>query len=143
MLGIAGEQFPKGGALTVNVTLGVGLLAVGVVGNVFLGYIQDKAIDEQVRAYDSAHGTVLYEKYITDSKESIFGAYKSLDYQELAVGSGKEKKIIENVEFAAKRNALRSVSILPLIMLVFYTLLHFYFKSRGGYKPKELQKKNY
>jgi MFS family permease len=139
MLGIAGEQFPKGGALTVNVTLGVGLLAVGVVGNVFLGYIQDKAIDEQVKAYDSAHGTVLYEKYITESKESIFGVYKSLDYQKLDKGMDEEKVIISNVELAAKRNALRSVSILPLIMLLFYTVLYIYFKRQGGYKPKELK----
>ena len=42
MLGVLAEQFPKGGALTLNVIAGVGMLGVGVVGNPLLGAIQDR-----------------------------------------------------------------------------------------------------
>ena len=38
MLGVVAEQFPKGGALTLNTMGGVGMLAVGVLGSPLLGY---------------------------------------------------------------------------------------------------------
>ena len=38
MLGVAAEQFPKGGALTLNTLGGVGMLAVGVLGAPLLGF---------------------------------------------------------------------------------------------------------
>ncbi|MCA9432873.1 MAG: MFS transporter, partial [Candidatus Omnitrophica bacterium] len=44
MLGVVAEQFPKGGALTLNMIAGVGMLGVGIVGSVFLGYIQDTSV---------------------------------------------------------------------------------------------------
>lgn len=40
MLGVVAEQFPKGGALTLNLIAGVGMLGVGIDGSVFLGNIQ-------------------------------------------------------------------------------------------------------
>lgn len=54
MLGVVAEQFPKGGALTLNTTGGVGMLGVGVVGAALLGNIQDKTIDDQLAKADPA-----------------------------------------------------------------------------------------
>jgi hypothetical protein len=39
----------------------------------------------------------------------------------------------------AKKDALRDIIIFPIIMLVSYLLLIFYFKSKGGYKVVELK----
>lgn len=141
MLGIVGEQFPRGGALTINITLGVGLLAVGIVGSVFLGYVQDKSIEENIVQYDQEKGTQLAGQYLILDKVSILGEYKALDMQKInqEEATGK-KEILSNIQLKAKKDALRSVAILPVIMFFCYGILFFYFKSRGGYKPVEIKK---
>ena len=48
MLGLTTEQFPKGGALTLNAVAAVGMLAVGVMGTPFFGKVQDSLIREKV-----------------------------------------------------------------------------------------------
>src|ERR1051325_3843009 len=53
-LGVVSEQFPKGGALTMNAIAGVGLIAVGVLGNPLLGALQDKNLDKRLAAADRA-----------------------------------------------------------------------------------------
>ena len=37
-----------------------------------------------------------------------------------------------------RQKALASMTIFPLIMLVSYIVIWFYFKSKGGYKPVSL-----
>ena len=61
MIGIVGERFPKGGALTLNVTTGVGMMAVGIIGAVFLGFVQDKEIERNLLAYDQKNQAALTE----------------------------------------------------------------------------------
>ena len=39
-LGVVSEQFPRGGALTISAIAGVGLIALGVIGNPLLGTIR-------------------------------------------------------------------------------------------------------
>src|SRR5271169_2440950 len=48
MLGVVSEQFPKGGALTLNATGGVGMLAVGVLGAPFIGLLQENALSNDL-----------------------------------------------------------------------------------------------
>lgn len=55
ILGVVAERFPKGGALTVNVTGGVGMIAAGAVGAVILGFAQDTTIDKNLSAYDTCN----------------------------------------------------------------------------------------
>ena len=43
-LAVVSEQFPRGGAVTLNVMAGAGMLAAGIVGTVMLGAMQDRAI---------------------------------------------------------------------------------------------------
>ena len=45
-LGVVSEQFPKGGALTLNAIAGVGMISTGVLGNPLLGTIQDHFLDK-------------------------------------------------------------------------------------------------
>jgi MFS family permease len=140
MLGVVAERFPKGGALTLNITGGLGMIAAGVIGAGILGFIQDRAIDKNILAYDQANNTSIHTTYVTESKTSLFGDYQALDQQKLATASAKDTKTVATVREVAKKKALRDIVIFPIIMLVSYCLLIFYFKSKGGYKAVVVEK---
>ncbi|HZX73957.1 MAG TPA: hypothetical protein VFE57_06040, partial [Cyclobacteriaceae bacterium] len=134
MLGIVSEQFPKGGALTLNITGGVGMIAAGVIGAVILGYVQDKKIDSNLTAYDATHRSALHDSYATHQKESLFGIYRAIDAAKLLTGSEEDQTVIHTIQDGAKKDALKTVAIFPVVMLVTYLFLIFYFKSKGGYR---------
>lgn len=134
MLGVVAEQFPKGGALTLNITGGLGMIAAGVIGAGILGFMQDTAIDKNILAYDRANNTNIHSTYVTESKTSVFGDYKALDQGKLTAASAEDGATITTIRDVAKKNALRDIVIFPIIMLVSYCILIFYFKSKGGYK---------
>ncbi len=48
MLGVISERYPKGGALALGVSGGVGMLAAGLLGNPLIGYKQDYAATRQI-----------------------------------------------------------------------------------------------
>lgn len=135
-LGIVAEQFPKGGALTLNGVAAVGMLAAGIVGGPFLGNIQDKQVDQQVATYDTANNTQLHTTYVTTEKTGIFGTYMALDHDKLkAAANEADKTTIGTIQESAKKNALKTVALLPVFMLLCYLGLLVYFRSKGGYKP--------
>ena len=143
MLGVVSEQFPKGGALALNFTGAVGQVGVGVIGAVFLGTIQDKQLDQNLAMYDQNNQTSYHETFITEHKTSIFGEYLALDGDKLLDANSQTVDVISQVQNEAKKDALRTVSILPTIMLVCYVLFILYFKFfKGGYKPIELIEEN-
>ncbi|MHC4946416.1 MAG: MFS transporter [Planctomycetota bacterium] len=135
MLGVAAEQFPKGGALTLNAIGGMGMLSVGVIGTVFLGNIQDKQMDSDLLAQNPA----IHAKVIGEEKVSVFGKYKPIDQEKLQALAGSEKSTVSEITASAKKNALMTVAIFPFIMLICYLILIFYFKAKGGYKPVDLE----
>lgn len=137
-LGFVAEQFPKGGALTLNVIAGVGMLAVGIVGSVFLGAVQDRAVGTSLAAHDAAHGTELHERYFTQARRGLFGAYRSLDEARVAEADASTRGVVAAVIADSKRTALRYVAALPLAMLVAYLGLIRYFRRRGGYAAVRL-----
>jgi MFS family permease len=140
MLGVAAERFPKGGALTVNALGAVGSLAVGTIGAVFLGQIQDNAVDGRLREYDAANNTAIRATYVGE-KQSIFGAYNALNESEFTEKASEEEvQAVREIQAAAKKGALSTVTILPIIMLVGYLMLIGYFKATGGYKAITIAK---
>lgn len=139
MLGVVAEQFPKGGALTLNITGGVGMIGAGVIGAVILGLVQDTTIDKQIRNYDQLNQTNLHNSYITEHKKSVFGDYQALDAAALAKGTVAEQKTVLNIQEKAKKEALRTIVLFPIGMVICYVLLQLYFKSKGGYKVLTLQ----
>ncbi len=141
MLGVVAERFPKGGALTLNITGGVGMIAGGVIGAVILGFIQDTTIEQNLSEYDRLNNTELHETYATEEKTSIFGDYLALDLTLLNKADDDIRKTVTNIQEGAKKEALRTVAIFPAIMLISYIALIFYFKSRGGYRAVILEKK--
>src|SRR5207344_1733203 len=50
MLGLTSEQCPKGGALTLNSMGGIGMLAVGILGFPFIGYLQETTATHKLAA---------------------------------------------------------------------------------------------
>jgi hypothetical protein len=138
MVGIVGERFPKGGALTLNVTTGVGMIAVGMIGAVFLGFVQDREIETQILGYDRINHSSIYPKYFTSEKSSILGRYNAMDYSIVECAPCEERLVITQSEALAKKAALKSVALLPLIMFVCFLFLFIFFRMNGGYKPEVL-----
>lgn len=136
-LGVVSEQFPRGGAITINVIAGIGMLGVGVLGNPWLGNVQDNEIADRLKADHPELATT----YVTEKKKSVFGDYTALNQKKLDEKTTPEahKKDITDARNAAKKSAFVKVSALPVIMLILYVGLIFWFRSRGGYRPVELE----
>ena len=132
-LGFVSEQFPRGGAMTLNLIAGVGMLGVGVLGNPWLGNVQDTRVVEALQA----DNPTIAAEYITPEKPSLFGSYASLT-PEAATAPPEHAEYIAQAQRAGKADALAAVSILPIFMLVSYLGLIAYYRSRGGYRPVEL-----
>lgn len=133
MLGVVAEQFPKGGALTLNAIAGVGMLGVGVVGAVFLGYIQDTSISAHLQRDQPA----IYQQ-VNMEKQWVFGTYPSVDAEKKKTLPEADQKAVDSISATAKKEALTTVAIFPAIMLLSYLGLLGYFKARGGYKAQVL-----
>lgn len=130
MLGVVAEQFPKGGALTINTIAGVGMLGVGIVGSVFLGVIQDREVGSALLEKNPE----IHAQVIGEEKASVLGRYRAVDPEKVEAAPESSREIITAVTDEAKKSALATVAIFPAIMLVSYILLIVYFRSKGGYK---------
>ncbi|WP_379023452.1 MFS transporter [Parapedobacter deserti] len=138
MLGVVSEQFPKGGALTLNVIAGLGMISAGVIGAGVLGFLQDKRADGNIAQYDATHNTSLYDTYLTEERTSLFGEYRALDFGKFSAAPPEDKETIVAIQEESKKVALRDIVVFPVIMLVSYLLLMLYFRRKGGYKVKLL-----
>ena len=140
MLGMVSERFPKGGALTLNITGGLGMIAAGVIGAGILGFMQDRSIDQNIAKYDAANNTAIHSTYVTEKKTSVFGDYEGLDQTKLAAASTEEQGIVKTIQDFAKKEALKNVLIFPIIMFISFLGLILYFRSKGGYKVIQLKR---
>lgn len=136
ILGLTSEQCPKGGALTLNAMGGIGMLAVGILGAPFLGYMQESTTTQQLKAADSA----LYAQVMV-KKDYLLGAYEAIDPEKkAAVTDERSVTEIKSAETTGKFSALGKMAMFPLFTFVCYLALLGYFKSRGGYKAVSLEK---
>ena len=130
-LGMTSEQFPKGGALTLNGVSAMGVLFLGVLGAPAIGYVQDVAVDMQLSKSQPA----LYQKVKGEPKPSIFGNSPSLNQEAIKALGAEDKQALEAVQNDNKKATFLGIAILPAFMLVCYLGMFFWFRSRGGYKP--------
>ncbi|HTB84351.1 MAG TPA: MFS transporter [Candidatus Sulfotelmatobacter sp.] len=136
-LGLTSEQCPKGGALTLNAMGGIGMLAVGILGAPFLGYMQETSTTQQLRATDSA----LYEQ-VKVQHTYLLGAYEAIDpVKSAAVTDDKSLAELKSATTAGQFTALGKMAMFPAFTFACYLALLLYFKSRGGYKPVTLRQK--
>lgn len=131
MLGVAAEQFPRGGALTLNTLGGFGMLAVGILGSPLLGNVQDKNVDKTLAEKHPA----LHAQLMGQERSSVFGTYRPIDDDKLKAATDAEKTIVAESRDEAKKNALKTVALFPIGMFAAYCLLLLYFQSKGGYRP--------
>lgn len=135
MLGVTSEQCPKGGALTINAIAGIGMLAVGIIGFPFIGFLQESTATAKLRASDQA----LYQS-VTVERSYLLGQYRAIDPERsAAITDEQARETIETVTTTGQFTALRTMALFPVIMLVGYLGLMLYFRSRGGYKPVQLE----
>jgi hypothetical protein len=134
MLGVTSEQCPKGGALTLNAMGGIGMLAVGILGFPFIGYLQESTATAKLQAGNAA----VYQS-VTVEKNYLLGAYRAIDpVKSAAVTEEASQTAIKNATAAGQFSALGKMAVFPAFMLVCYLALIAYFKTKGGYKPVQL-----
>jgi len=152
MLGVVAEQTPRGGALTLNAISGIGMLTVGTLGFPFIGALQaGKQIDAVANSKLAAAipGLVEDGKLTTTELRSIYEVihYEVVDQaaldaelSKLPVAQSDEfKAAVAETKGAASQRALGDMAIFPAIMLVAYIALFLYFRSKGGYKPLDIE----
>jgi MFS family permease len=135
MLGVTSEQCPKGGALTLNTMGGIGMLAVGILGFPFIGYLQETtATRELARSNPGLYQTVTVEK------NYVLGAYRAIDpVKAAAVETPEGKAALQAANTAGQFSALGKMAMFPAFMLCCYLGLLLYFKSKGGYIAVHLE----
>jgi MFS family permease len=134
-LGLVSEQFPKGGALTLNGVSAVGVLGMGILGTPIMGGLQDLGISKDLQANQPA----IFAKVAGEPKEVVFlGEVRSLDEDKVSALNDTEKELLMKTKYPHKKAAFYQVATLPCFMLLCYISLFLYFRSKGGYKPQEL-----
>jgi len=133
-LGVVSEQFPRGGALTLNAMGGMGMIAVGVLGGPFLGTLVDHNLDRKLAATDPAVHAIVAKP----AETHFLQKYQPLDKDKINVLPTPQKQVVDNVTKVTKQETLRYFAVLPAIMFVCYLVLIVYFKSRGGYRAEDI-----
>jgi MFS family permease len=134
ILGLTSEQCPKGGALTLNAVGGIGMLAVGILGAPFIGYLQETSATSQLESANPA----LYQS-VTVDKTYLLGAYKAIDpVKSAAITDAADVQTLQTATTTGQFNALGKMALFPTFTLACYLVLIFYFKSQGGYKPVQI-----
>ena len=147
-LGVVSEQWPRGGALMLNAIAGVGMIAVGTLGNPAIGALQDDAFSNALTAEHPALAT-----QVLTTRAGLFGESQALDpvartalADELASAPGEGRtsqlvnqlNLIAEIDSRTKQATLGTIAILPGIMLLAYLGLIVYFRSGGGYRARAI-----
>lgn len=134
-LGVVSEQFPRGGALTLNAMGGVGMIAVGVLGAPFFGTMQDKLLDASILAESPAlHAAV------TAPAQQKFGLeFRPIDQQKAAALPAEDRAVLDRLKVRTNQATLARVALLPVIMFVCYVGLLLHFRRKGGYQAVHLE----
>jgi len=151
VLGFVAEQFPKGGAMTLNTVSAMGLLTVGIFGFPFLGAVQDHFNAKTITEVQPELVAKVKSEKITyknkDKDETIFTQKTFFGASYASINAKEIKNLIKDEDALAVLNeelkktgqsSLKAAAILPLIMAVAFILMILYFKSQGGYKPVQL-----
>jgi MFS family permease len=146
MLGVVGERFPKGGALTMGTIGGIGMLSAGLLGGPGIGYFQDKYASETLKA----SAPEVYEELKANTTKNFLGigevagldggkvaAIKAKEKADAASLTDNDRKVIE-ADLAGGKMALKVTAAVPAAMAVGYLLLVLYFRMKGGYNVEVL-----
>lgn len=145
MLGFTSERYPQGGALTLNTVSAIGLLSAGIIGTPILGVAFDQSI----------HATVEAEASALAKAASVPGGFLWMSHEKIdptianefvAALPEAERATVEGIyseegkaQVQAGRDVLLYAARFPTILFLVFGLIALWFRSRGGYKPIELQ----
>jgi hypothetical protein len=133
MIAVVSEQTPKGGALTMNAIAGIGMLTVGILGGPLIGNMQEGSVQTSIEK--ELPGT--YSR-ISRGGTYFLGAYKAVDEAKVKELPAEQAEKVGTIAKHAKQGALAKVTVFPDFMLLCYLGLIVYFRSKGGYKPVNL-----
>lgn len=133
-LGVVSEQFPRGGALSLNGVSAIGVLGMGVLGAPLMGIWQDLDIDKKLREEKPA----IYAQVKGKESPNIFGHFPTLNGAAVDALPEADKKAVTAVQGEYKKLTFARTAMLPAFMLACYGALFLWFRSRGGYKPVEI-----
>jgi MFS family permease len=146
MLGVVGERFPKGGALTMGTIGGIGMLSAGLLGGPGIGYKQDYYVstvfqdqsptDYQEFKSDKAQTFLPFLPEVAGFDGKKLDAIKEKEKQGEPV-SDAEKRVLD-ANLKSGQYALRMTAIVPAMMAVGYLILVIYFRAKGGYQVEVL-----
>ncbi|VTS02746.1 MFS transporter [Tuwongella immobilis] len=107
MLGVVSEQFPKGGALALGISGGIGMLSAGLLGGPGIGYKQDYFASTNLQQTSEAS----FERYATSQPKSflpmlgLFPEIRGLDGRKVGILEDEAKTLTSDVEVARESNA--------------------------------------
>ncbi len=139
MLAVAGDRYPRSGAVAMSLMGGIGMMSAGLIGSEGLGYAKDRFAGEELKKADPA----LFEEYKSDTPSKwlpILAEATGLDGAKLGEAKKAEtptdaQKTVIAADIAGDRKTLRADAFIPAIMAVIYLGMMFWFKTQGGYKP--------
>jgi MFS family permease len=133
-LGLVSEQFPRGGALTLNAIGAVGMISVGILGGPLLGALQEASLDRSLRLASPA-----LHAEISEPAQQKFGLdFRALSKAKIESLSGADKALVGKIIAQTKQAELAKIAILPSIMFFCFLGLGLVFLKRGGYRPVNL-----
>lgn len=137
MLGVVSEQCPKGGALTLNAIAGIGMIAVGILGAPFIGYLQESSTTKFL-AVDAPQ----VHELVVEEHSYILGTYDAVDpVKKAGLADAADIQAVNDATGKGQFAALGRMAMFPALMLLCYLGLIAYFKSRGGYKAVDIHSK--
>lgn len=157
VLGLVSEQFPRGGAMTLNTVSAMGLLTVGIFGFPFLGAVQDNYSTSDLVDTEPALAQLVKDKNLTYQDTTnpekpvdvaIYEVKNFFGYKYDSINAGEFKKLpeLDKARVAAlngtlaktSQSSLKVAAVLPVIMAIAFILMIIYFNLKGGYKPVSL-----
>ena len=95
MLAVVSERFPKGGAVTLGVVGGVGMLSAGLLGGPGIGFKQDKFASEKLEQTSPE----IYARYKADKENHFLGfTTQGLNGSKVATLTDDGKKLASDME---------------------------------------------
>lgn len=158
VLGFTSEQFPKGGAMTLNTVSAMGLLTVGIFGIPFLGAVKTNfdanALEANKPELYAKTELVVNEETGKSEQKPLYTEDKNFfgwDHKTLKKDAALADESLTEEESASlltildksARKTILVAAALPAIMAIAFLLIIFWYKSQGGYKPVQLNEDDY
>ncbi|MBE0542409.1 MAG: MFS transporter [Verrucomicrobia bacterium] len=158
MLAVAGDRFPRTGAIAMSIMGGIGMMSAGMLGFPGLGYAKDRFTSEALAQTSPA----VYAEYKVEQPKAwlFFKPVAAIDGRKLGEVQGNlaklrgeltsagikdpkaaveqlpaDQKAVFEASIQGDRKTLKADAFIPAAMAVIYLLILLYFKAIGGYKP--------